>query len=221
MKTNLQHRLYTAMAGCMMVSAMLSESSAIELSDCVYPGNQQSYSAPDIQFLPDGEKYAMLSPDGKRIIKYDCKTDSEIDVILDIDNTRENKIDRIESYSLSPDGSKVLVKTDSRPIYHRSSSGRYFYYEIRSRLLKKLSDNHAYQQSPIFSPDGRMVAFVDSNNIYIKKLDYGTEVAVTTDGEKNKIINGVPAWTYEEEFGETCPMIWTPDNSTLCYLKYD
>ncbi len=221
MKTKLQHRLYTAMAGCMMVSAMLSESSAIELSDCVYPGNQPSYSAPDIQFLPDGETYAMLSPDGKRIIKYDCKTASEIDVILDIDNTRENKIDRIESYSLSPDGSKVLVKTDSRPIYRRSSSGRYFYYEIRSRLLKKLSDNHAYQQSPIFSPDGRMVAFVDSNNIYIKKLDYGTEVAVTTDGEKNKIINGVPDWTYEEEFDETCSMIWTPDNSTLCYLKYD
>lgn len=205
----------------LIYAAIAPQASAIELSDCVYPGNIPTYSAPDIQFLPDGETYAMLSADGKRIVRYDCKTASEIDVILDIDNTRENKIDRIEAYTMSPDGSKVLVKTQSRHIYRRSTSGKYYFYEIRSRLLKKLSDNHDYQQSPVFSPDGRMVAFVDSNNIFIKKLDYGTEVAVTTDGLKNKIINGVPDWTYEEEFDLTCSMVWTSDNSTLCYLKYN
>ncbi len=221
MKLNSRHILYALIAGSLICAASVSEVSAIDLSDCVYPGNLPTYSAPDIQFLPDGESYAMLSADGKRIIKYDCKTASETGVILDIDNTRENTIGRIEAYTISPDGSKVLVKTDSRPIYRRSSSGKYFFYEIRSRLLKKLSDNHERQQSPVFSPDGRMVAFVDSNNIYIKKLDYGTEVAVTTDGLKNSIINGVPDWTYEEEFGETCSMVWTADNSTLCYLKYN
>lgn len=214
-------RLNSALITALISSVYITDISATELSDFVYPGNQPTYSMPDIQFLADGETYTMLSDDGKRIIKFENKSAAEVEVIFDADNTRENKIERIDAYIISPDGSKILIKTDSRPIYRRSSTGKYYFYEIRSRLLKKLSENHPRQQAPIFSPDGRMVAFVDSNNIYIKKLDYGTEVAVTTDGIQNRIINGVPDWTYEEEFGETCSMTWTSDNTTLCYLKYD
>ena len=44
---------------------------------------------------------------------------------------------------------------------------------------------------------------------------------VTTDGAKNSIINGIPDWTYEEEFSTDCSMAWAPDNTTLCYLRYD
>ncbi|MDE5839144.1 MAG: S9 family peptidase, partial [Paramuribaculum sp.] len=44
---------------------------------------------------------------------------------------------------------------------------------------------------------------------------------VTTDGAKNMIINGVPDWTYEEEFTTSSSMAWAPDNSTLCYIKYN
>ncbi len=67
-----------------------------------------------------------------------------------------------------------------------------------------------------------MVAFVaGDNNIYLKKLDYGTEVAVTTDGAVNAVINGVPDWVYEEEFSTASSMAWAPDCSTLCYLKYN
>ncbi|MDE6394853.1 MAG: S9 family peptidase, partial [Duncaniella sp.] len=78
------------------------------------------------------------------------------------------------------------------------------------------------QRSPLCSPDGLMVAFVAvDNNIYLKKLDYGTEVPVTKDGAVNQIINGVPDWVYEEEFATDCSMSWAPDCSTLCYIKYN
>ncbi len=59
------------------------------------------------------------------------------------------------------------------------------------------------------------------NNIYLKKLDYWTELAVTTDGKVNEIINGVPDWVYEEEFTTSSSMTWAPDNLNLCYIKYD
>ena len=87
--------------------------------------------------------------------------------------------------------------------------------------MSRLSDNFARQQAPMFSPDARMVAFVAENNIYIKKLDYKTEVAVTKDGKKNEIINGVPDWTYEEEFTTDVSMSWSPDNMALCFIKYN
>lgn len=171
------------------------------------------------QYTPDGTSYMTVSPDGKRIVKHEIASGKELETLFDLTHTRETTITDFQGYTLSPDGTKILVWRNKKMIYRRSFDAEYFVYEIRSRLLKPLSTEHSRQQSPIFSPDGRMVAFVADNNIYIKKLDYGSEVAVTKDGEKNKIINGVPDWTYEEEFTTSCAMTWAPDNMTLCYLK--
>lgn len=173
------------------------------------------------QYTPDGTSYLSLSADKRLIVKHDIRTGKETETVFDLGHTRETTLPDMQGFTLSPDGSKILVWRDREMIYRRSFTACYYVYEIRSRLLKPLSTEHPRQQSPVFSPDGRMVAFMADNNIYIKKLDYGSEVAVTKDGEKNRIINGVPDWTYEEEFTTTCSMAWAPDNLTLCYLRYD
>ena len=179
------------------------------------PAAPESYS-----YLPDGTALA-VSPDGLRIMRVDVQTGKESASLFDATHTRETTIPSIEGFIVSPNGEQIIVWNDSRPIYRRSFSARYYVYEVRSRLLRPLSSTHAFTQSPVFSPDSRMICFVAENNIYIRKLDYNTEVAVTTDGAKNKIINGVPDWTYEEEFTTTCSMAWAPDNLTLSYLRYD
>ena len=177
-------------------------------------------SAPEYSFLPDGTALR-LSADGRTIVKVDLRTGKDGDVLLDLAHTRETVIADMDGFIVSPNGEQVLLWRGTKPIYRRSFEASYYVYEVRSRLLRPLSANHATAQSPVFSPDSRMVAFVAQNNIYIKKLDYNTEVAVTTDGERNKVINGVPDWTYEEEFTTTCSMSWAPDALTLSYLRYD
>lgn len=172
-------------------------------------------------FAADGESYYATSADGLKINKYDIKSGKEIETIFDINHTREITLPGFAGYKLSPDETKILLYTNPESIYRRSFKASYYVYEIRSRILRKLSDNHSSTQSPVFSPDGRMIAFVADNNIFLKKLDYNTEVAVTTDGSFGQIINGIPDWTYEEEFTTTCSMTWAPDNLTLCYLKYN
>ncbi|MBD5324867.1 MAG: S9 family peptidase [Bacteroides sp.] len=172
-------------------------------------------------YMPDGAFYMQLSPQADKVVKYDTRTAKEVETILDLSHTRETTLDHIQGFRMSPDGSKLLVWRNARSIYRRSFEAEYYVYELRTRILKPLSEERTRQQAPIFSPDGRMVAYVSANNIYLKKLDFGTEVAVTTDGEKNRIINGVPDWTYEEEFTTSMSMAWAPDNSTLCYLKYN
>lgn len=154
-------------------------------------------------------------------MKYDIKKGTEIETVMDLTHTRETTLTHIEGFTQSPDGSKIMVWTDSRSIFRHSTDAVHYIYDTRTRILKPLSEDHPRQQSPIFSPDGRMVAFVAEGNIYVKKLDYWTEVAVTTDGAAGKIINGVPDWVYEEEFATDCSMAWSPDNLTLCYIKYD
>ncbi len=186
----------------------------------VYPGNVTA-SPGKMVFMPDGESYLKLDAAGSKIIKYETATGKELETVLDTSHTRENAIKTISDYQLSADGSKLLLYTDSEPIYRRSFKASWYVFEIKRNILRPLSTNHAMQQSPIFSPDCRMVAFVVDNNIYIKKIDYDSEVQVTIDGAKNAIINGIPDWTYEEEFSTNCSMAWAPDNSTLCYLRYD
>ena len=72
----------------------------------------------------------------------------------------------------------------------------------------------------VMSPNGRYVAFAKDNNLYIHKLDFGTEVAVTKD-ENTDIINGVSDWLYEEEFGTTALFAWSPDSKQLAFVKLD
>ncbi len=191
-----------------------------QMAQFVHPENRAK--APQgITFLPDGETYAALSADGRKIVKYQINTGQEVETMLDLGHTRETNLDNIEGFTLSPDASKILIWNSSEPVYRRSFKAAYYTYELRTRLLRPLSGKFEAQQSPVFSPDSRMVAFVAENDIYVRKLDYQTEIAVTTDGERNSIINGIPDWTYEEEFQTTCSMSWAPDNLTLCFIKYD
>lgn len=191
------------------------------LAPYVYPNNTaKKVDMP--AYLPDGLTYLALSDDGKRVVKFDTRTGKEVETVMDVTHTRETTIPSIESFQLSPDGKKLLVGRESKSIYRRSSMSKFYVYEIRTRLLHPLSEKFEYQREPLFSPDGRMIAFVgNDNNIHLHKIDYGTEVDVTTDGKIDAIINGVPDWVYEEEFTTSSSMSWAPDNLTLCYIKYN
>ena len=191
-----------------------------DIAPYVFPNNLVK-SIGHVHFMPDGTSYLGLSSNKKMIVQYATESGLPIDTILNTAKTREYSIDKINGYLISPDGSKLLVYNDVSPIYRRSFEAQYYVFEINRNILKPLSVNHKKQRSPLFSYDGRMVAFVSNNNIYIKKIDYDSEVAVTTDGKYNSIINGVPDWTYEEEFMVETSMVWSPDNLTLCFIKYN
>ncbi len=186
----------------------------------VYPANSPA-SPRTMTFMPDGQTYLMLNDDGTQIKSYDTATGNETGVILDLATTRETKIQSIEGFTLSDDGQIIIVWRFSQPVYRRSKTAEYYTYNIYRNILRPLSTDHPRQMSPVVSPDSRMVAFVADNNIYIKKLDYNSEVSVTDDGVLNSVINGIPDWTYEEEFSTTVSMAWSPENDFLCYLKYN
>lgn len=191
-----------------------------EIAPYVYPANRVE-SAPAMKFMPDGLTYLAASEDNTKIIKYDLATGDEIETVFNAAKTREASISSFENFSISPDGTKLLISLDSEMIYRRSYKAKYYVFEIKRNILRQLSTNHKYQQIPQFSPDGRTVAFVADNNIYLKKLDYNSEVAVTTNGVKNSIINGATDWTYEEEFTSTSTIAWAPDSETLSYISFD
>ena len=147
-----------------------------------------------------GQTYLTLSADGKNVVRCDYKTGRQEAVVMSTVNLRDCDVKSWDGFILSPNEKLMLLYTDVEPVYRHSFKASYYVYDIARNNIKKLSEN-GLQEIPSFSPDSRMVAFVRDNNIYVAKLDYGKEVAVTKDGKRNEIINGVPDWVYQEEFG--------------------
>jgi dipeptidyl-peptidase-4 len=200
----------------------------LSLSDVVRGKYRQEYFGSVVP-MPDGEHYAQMNAAGTKITKYSYKTGKAVEDIFDISKARECDFKRFDSFKFSPDGTKMLIATDTKAIYRRSTIAVHYIYPITRNLdgvitnnkLERLSDGGP-QQIPVFSPDGNMVAFVRDNNIFLVKMLYGnSESQVTEDGAKNKVLNGIPDWVYEEEFSTNSSLEFGPDNLMIAFIRYD
>lgn len=201
---------------------------ALELKDIVGGKFRPENIYGVIPIPGDGEHYSQMNAEGTQIIKYSFKTGKSVEVLFDAKTARECSFKKFDGYSFSPDGGKLLIATQKVPIYRHSYTAVYYTYSLKRNLdgkinnvVEKLSDGGP-QQTPVFSPDGNMVAFVRNNNIFLVKFLYGnSESQITEDGKRNAIINGIPDWVYEEEFSFNCALEFSPDNQMLAYIRFD
>ncbi len=195
------------------------------LSDIFKRGIFRSQGITGLRSMNDGEHYTTLEKN--RIVKYNYKTGNEVAVLFDATKTDDIKIDAFSDYEFSDDETKILLTTNRKPIYRHSFTAEYYVWNSVTEELKPLS-TYGPQQGATFSPDGNRCAFVRDNNIFIKNLKFGSESQITFDGKKNKIINGIPDWVYEEEFGDYTAkngynkaLWWSPDSKFLAFLRFD
>jgi len=114
----------------------------------------------------------------------------------------------------------MLLATETERIYRHSSKSNYYVYNRATDELIALS-NKDKQIYPAFSPDGSKVAYVQGNNIHVFDIASQSTEQITTDGEWNKIINGMSDWVYEEELKLTRAFEWSPDSKKIAYFKFD
>lgn len=171
--------------------------------------------------MPDGQTYAAVSDDEKAIELFSYKTGEKTGELFNINEVKgEIKISEFNGYTLSDNGKKILLWNEIKGIYRYSFTAEYYVYDIMRKTLAHVSEGGP-QRGAVMSHDGRMVAYVRDNNVYISNLDYGTDRAITEDGKINSIINGAPDWTYEEEFGVLNTIIWSGDDNVLAFIRFD
>lgn len=195
------------------------EAQQITLEDLFVNRSFQQLTVNGLASANDGLNYTTLEDGDRQIVKYSYKTGEKVSLVLDIQTLKNDSLRSIKEYTFSLDESKVLLMTDRQPIYRRSFTAVYFVYNFVTKELSRLSAGR--QQVATFSPDGERIAFVRNNNLYVKSLRFNTERQITSDGEVNKIINGIPDWVYEEEFEFDRAFEWSPDSKQLSYIKFN
>ncbi len=205
---------------CLFTLLGWAQKNELEMVD-IFNGKYAYERISGVNPLNDGENYSQISNDKKRIIKKSFKTGAETGVLFDASTARNKKIESIDGYIMSPDESRILIQTDTKPIYRRSFTAQYYIYTVKNNTLEPLSNNGA-QQVPKFSPDGNCIAFVRDNNIFLVKLLFNnSESQITTDGKKNAILNGIPDWVNEEEFGYNCAYDFSSDSQMIAFIRFD
>jgi dipeptidyl-peptidase-4 len=198
----------------------LAQVKEITLED-IWNGSFRTERMEVLHSMKNGQQYSVLnfnrSTRSTSIDLYDYKTQSKVAALVDSKDL--DAIPYFTNYTFSADESKIILATEVESIYRRSTLGVFFVYDIASKQLQKVSDSKI--QEPTFSPDASQVAYGFNNNLYLKDLKSDREKQITFDGKKNKIINGITDWVYEEEFAFVRAYDWNADGQKIAFLRFD
>jgi len=128
----------------------------------------------------------------------------------------------IEDYDWSADSNRLLIFTNTKPVWRDNTRGDYWVLDRRAGTLRRLGGN-APESSLLFakfSPDATRVGYVRGNNIYVEDLASGKVAQLTRDGSA-VIINGTTDWVYEEELSLRDGFRWSPDGKKIAYWQFD
>ncbi len=175
-----------------------------------------------LRWLDDGEHYLQVK-DG-RLMRIEALTgrgtpdtdeaalESCLAEIPTIDAASATRIARRTSFRTNPDRTTILLDHEN-DLYAVARDG--------SRW-KRLTSTPEPEEVASFSPDGRFVAFVRDNDLWVVDVQTATERALTTGGTET-LRNGKASWVYfEEVFGRNWQAYWwRPDSTGLAYLQTD
>jgi dipeptidyl-peptidase-4 len=197
-----------------------AQKKSVELADFVAKGTFVAKGIEQLRPMKDGAHYTVLEEGGQKVVKYAYASKKPVAVLVNVPELKKTTIESIQDYEFSSDETKMLVYTNRQNIYRRSFMADYYVVDIARKEIEPLSANGS-QQAAAFAPNGYSVAYVRDNDLHIKNLRFQTEAAITNDGARDTVINGVPDWVYEEEFAFNRAFEWSPNSEEIAYIKFD
>ncbi|MGI9530459.1 DPP IV N-terminal domain-containing protein [Lutimonas sp.] len=209
------------------ITAQNTDTSQILDINRIYAGEFTPEFERKIQWIDDGDAYVIIEKsaaiDGAdELVRYESKN-QEKSVYVAADNLVSDKgsLD-IESFTLSPDGTKVLIFTNSSRVWRSNTKGDYWVYDLPTRKLTQVGAS--FKASSLlfakFSSDNKFLFYVHEFNVYRENAETHEVEQLTFDGNGD-IINGTFDWVYEEEFGKRDGFSVSPANTNLAFWHLD
>jgi dipeptidyl-peptidase-4 len=175
-----------------------------------------------LHWAADGYQYYTVQ--GNQLVELDTRDSSKKAVVLTSDMLTppgHNAL-RVENFTLTADGRKALLFTNSKRVWRYNTRGDYWIYDLDAKTLKQLGKERPASTLMFakLSPDGTKAAYVSEHNLYVEDLASGVETPLTTDGTR-RLINGTFDWVYEEEFDCRDGFRWSPDSRAIAYWQID
>jgi dipeptidyl-peptidase-4 len=213
----------------MLSTALHAETLTIER---IFSSPSLDGNAPrSLKVSPDGERVSFLKgkqSDYERLDLWEYHIDSgETRMLFDSNDLQsgeevlsdEEKARRermrlsgsgIVSYQWSDDGKALLF-----PL-----GGDVFYHKLGEKGAKQLLDTDAFETDIKLSPKGNYISFIRDQNLYVKHIASGKEMAITKDGGGN-IKFGMAEFVAQEEMGRMTGYWWSPDETHIAFTKVD
>lgn len=179
------------------------------------------------RWLEDGKAYTTLERaaegHGRDIVRYDTESGTRTILVAAkaITPAGDTAALNIEDYDWSSDGTRLLIFTNSQPVWRQNNRGDYWVLERATGKLAKLGGPEAKPSTLLFakfSPDGGRVGYVRENDLYVEDLTTGKITRLTSDGSRT-LINGTFDWVYEEELGLRDGWRWSPDGARIAFWQ--
>jgi len=208
-------RLVYSLIILMVVQELATAQRKISVEDFTLKNTFGVKSVNSVNWMKDGQFYSAL--EDNQVVKYDVTSGEKVETL--VDGSTISPVLTIDDYTFSDDEKKILLLTDRQAVYRRSYTAVFYVLDLTTKELTKLSEGR--QAYGTFSPDGSKVAFTRDNNLFWSDLASGKETQITTDGERNSIINGSADWVYEEELYLTQAFAWSPNGLRIAFYRFD
>jgi dipeptidyl-peptidase-4 len=176
-----------------------------------------------INWTPDGLGYYGIQ--NNTIVKVDPRTNDTSTIISAALLTAPGSQSplALQSFQYSSDYSKILLFANTARVWRYNTKGDYWVLNTANgNQLKQLGKGLPSQSLMFakFSPNGKLVAYVSANNLYVEDVVSGQIRKLTNDGSR-KLMNGTFDWVYEEEFGCRDGFRWSPDGNAIAFWQID
>lgn len=160
------------------------------------------------------EQVVLDTETGVRRTLFDAaKLQARIERVPSVTPDEAKKMTLQKSWSFSSDKQSVVL----------AIGGDLYLYTFATDTLTKITSGAGEEEEPAFSPDGKSIAFVRDNNLFVVDVAAKRERQLTTDGNRD-ILNGILDWVYQEEIygrGTFRAHWWSPDSSRIAFLRLD
>jgi dipeptidyl-peptidase-4 len=149
----------------------------------------------------------------KRTLFSAAKLEAAARKIAGVTADEAKKFAQQRSWNFSPNKKSVVL----------AIGGDLYLWNLDADTMTRLTSSPGEKHEASFSPDGRLVAYVRNNNLYVVDVATQRERQLTTDGNDD-ILNGVLDWVYQEEIfgrGNFHAYWWSPDSARIAYLQLD